>query len=151
MPAQWTVVTRSRLISRPPPKTESGIPLQVDTAIDSAGLRGCTVGHGILFITVGAFENADLQLVQFATDNRTSPVSDAGAGYSRTPCSRWQCGHECGAGLVVEGPHFQIVLVDLKTMLNVPHPTMPSEQQLGTERFIPPGNNVAVSATCKLA
>ena len=35
---------------------------------------------------------------------------------------------------------FQIVLVDPKTMLNVPHPAMPSEQQLGTERFIPLGN-----------
>ena len=51
----------------------------------------------------------------------------------------------------MEGTHFQIVLVKPKTMLNVPQPTMPAEQLLGTERVIPPGNNVAVSATCKLA
>ena len=66
----------------------------------------------------------------------------------------------------MEGMHFQIVLIDPKTMLNVPQPTMPAEQLLGTERIktlsykvsavkwyrvIPPGNDVAVSATCKLA
>ena len=51
----------------------------------------------------------------------------------------------------MEETKFQIVLVDPKTMLNVPQPTMPAEQLLGTERVILPGNDVAVSATCKLA